>query len=225
MASKLRAQAQGLSLDQLAKIAKRLVETEQHLRTSEGTPLPLELAILDLVTSSEKVAPPPEARREADRPAAPRQPAPPSTRAESRRDATRGSVVAIAERRVVTEATVAIGAASPAVKLETVRKAWGELVERAKERSIGKAAQLAKAEPLAIDGATIVVGFGEEFARLLWQEKRRPELEQDLSEILKTTIRVKCVRQAGVPEAVTDDPMLRAAIDTLGRPDRIMEIE
>jgi len=125
----------------------------------------------------------------------------------------------------VTEATISVGAASPAVKLETVRKAWGELVERAKERSIGKAAQLAKAEPLAIDGATIVVGFGEEFARLLWQEKRRPELEQDLSEILKTTVRVKCVRQAGVPEAVTDDPMLRAAIDTLGRPDRIMEIE
>src|SRR5439155_17119563 len=135
MAAKLSAQAQGLSLDQLAKIAKRLVETEQHLRTSEGTPLPLELAVLDLVTSSEKAA------------------------------------------------------------------------------------------PLAIDGATIVVGFGEEFARLLWQEKRRPELEQDLSEILKTAIRVRCVRQPGVPEAVPDDPMLRAAIDTLGRPDRIMEIE
>jgi len=225
MAAKLSAQAQGLSLDQLAKIAKRLVETEQHLRTSEGTPLPLELAVLDLVTSSEKVAPPPDARREADRPAAARPPAPASTRAEPRRDATRGSVVAIAERRVVSEATITVGAASPVVKLESVRKAWGELVERAKERSVGKAAQLAKAEPLAIDGATIVVGFGEEFARLLWQDKRRPELEQDLSEILNTAIRVRCVRQPGVPEAVPDDPMLRAAIDTLGRPDRIMEIE
>ena len=225
MAAKLTAQAQGISLDQLAKIAKRLVETEQHLRTSEGTPLPLELAVLDLVTSSEKVAPPPDARREPDRPAAARPPAPPATRAEPRRDATRGSVVAIAERRVVTDAMITVGAASPVVKLETVRKAWGELVERAKERSVGKAAQLAKAEPLAIDGATIVVGFGEEFARLLWQEKRRPELEQDLSEILKTAIRVRCVRQPGVPEAVPDDPMLRAAIDTLGRPDRIMEIE
>ena len=225
MAAKLSAQAQGLSLDQLAKIAKRLVETEQHLRTSEGTPLPLELAVLDLVTSSEKVAPPPDAWREADRPAAARPPAPASTRAEPRRDATRGSVVAIAERRVVSEAALTVGAASPVVKLESVRKAWGELVERAKERSVGKAAQLAKAEPLAIDGATIVVGFGEEFARLLWQDKRRPELEQDLSAILNTAIRVRCVRQPGVPEAVPDDPMLRAAIDTLGRPDRIMEIE
>ena len=224
MAAKLRAQAQGLPLDQLAKIAKRLVETEQHLRTSEGTPLPLELAILDLVTSSE-VAPPPDARRESERPVVAR-PAPAQTRAEPRRDAPRAAVVAIAERRVATEAAVSAGAASPVVKLETVRKAWGELVDRARERSIGKAAQLAKAEPLAIEGATIVIGFGEEFARLLWQDKRRSELEQDLSEILKATIRVKCVRQAGVPDAAaTDDPMLRAAIDTLGRPDRIMEIE
>jgi DNA polymerase-3 subunit gamma/tau len=225
MATKLRAQAEGLSLDQLAKIAKRLVETEQHLRTSEGTPLPLELAVLDLVTSSDKLAPPPDARRDPGRPATAR-PAPQASAATgTRRDAPRGAVVAIAGRRGNAEATITVGAASPIVKLETVRKAWGELVDRAKERSIGKAAQLAKAEPLAIEGATIVIGFGEEFARLLWQDKRRSELEQDLSEILKAAVRVKCVRQAGVPEAVTDDPMLRAAIDTLGRPDRIMEIE
>src|SRR5205807_711413 len=106
-------------------------ETAEHLRTSEGTPLPLELAILDLVTSNEKVAPPPDTRRETERPAATRPTAPPPPRAEPRRDATRGSVVAIAERRVVTEATISVGAASPAVKLETVRKAWGERVERA----------------------------------------------------------------------------------------------
>jgi DNA polymerase III subunit gamma/tau len=224
MATKLRAQAQGLSLDQLAKIAKRLIETEQHLRTSEGTPLPLELAVLDLVTSSERVAPPPEARRETERASA-RPTTPPSTRPEPRRDVPRASVVTMAERRVVTAAGSTVGAASPVVKLESVRKAWGELVDRTKERSVGKAAQLAKAEPLAIEGVTIIIGFGEEFARLLWQDKRRAELEQDLSEILKATIRVKCVRQPGVPEAATDDPMLRAAIDTLGRPDRIMEIE
>jgi DNA polymerase-3 subunit gamma/tau len=223
MATKLRAQAQGLSLDQLAKIAKRLIETEQHLRTSEGTPLPLELAILDLVTSNEKVGPPPEARRDAG--AATARAGAPQPRPEpARRDAPRGAMVTI-ERRTNVEAVISVGAASPVVKLETVRKAWGELVDRTKERSIGKAAQLAKAEPVAIDGATIVIGFGEEFARVLWQDKRRSELEQDLSEILKAAIRVKCVRQAGVPESVSDDPMLRAAIDTLGRPDRIMEIE
>src|SRR5256886_16202066 len=129
VAATLRAQAPKLSLEQLAKIAKRLVETEQHLRTSEGTPLPLELAILDLVTSSE-VAPPPDARRESERPVVAR-PAPAQTRAEPRRDAPRAAVVAIAERRVATEAAGSAGAASPVVKLETVRKAWGELVDRA----------------------------------------------------------------------------------------------
>src|SRR5205807_2297783 len=132
VAATLRAQSPKLSLDQLAKIAKRLVETEQHLRTSEGTPLPLELAILDLVTSHEKLAPPPDARRENERPAAPR-PAPAQTRPEPRRGAPRGSVVAIAERREVAEGVSTVGAASPVVKLETVRKAWGELVDRARE--------------------------------------------------------------------------------------------
>ena len=72
-----------------------------------------------------------------------------------------------------------------------------------------------------------MIRFGDEFARALWQDKRRSELEQDLSVILSATVHVKCVRQPGAPEVVTatDDPMLRAFADTLGRPDRIMEIE
>jgi DNA polymerase III subunit gamma/tau len=228
VAAKLREQAQTLSLDQLAKIAKRLVETEQHLRTSEGTPLPLELAILDLVTPREKAAPPPDpARREAAAPA-PRAAAPQPRPEPMRRDVPRASVIAMGDRRAATNGTsaVAIGARGPVVALDAVRKAWGELVERAKERSVGKAAQLAKAEPLAIEGATVIIAFGDEFARSLWQDKRRAELEQDLSEVLKTGVRVKCVRQPGAPDlSAADDPMLRAFVDTLGRPDRIMEIE
>ncbi len=51
VAAALREQAQQFTLDRLAKVAKRLIETEQQLRTGEGTPLVLELAILDLTTS------------------------------------------------------------------------------------------------------------------------------------------------------------------------------
>ena len=109
------------------------------------------------------------------------------------------------------------------VALDDVRKAWGELVTRAKERSVGKAAQLATAEPIAIEGTMIVIGFGDDFARALWQDKGRLQLEQDLSEILNAGIRVKCVKQPGAH--ASDDPMLRALHDTIGRPGRIMEIE
>src|SRR5437899_2379922 len=59
VAAKIAEQAPKFPLARLAAIAKRLIETEQHLKTSEGTPLPLELAILDLVTS-QRGAPPPE---------------------------------------------------------------------------------------------------------------------------------------------------------------------
>jgi DNA polymerase-3 subunit gamma/tau len=222
VAAKLRSQAQALSLDQLAKIAKRLVETEQFLRTSEGTPLPLELAILDLVTPQEKAAPPPDAaRREPSGSAA--RPATSTARPEpARRDPPRAAVVSIADRRSGADA-VAAGAPSPVVALDDVRRAWGELVSRAKERSVGKAAQLATAEPIAIEGMMIVIGFGDDFARALWQDKGRLQLEQDLSEILNKSVRVKCVKQSGA--STTDDPMLRALHDTIGRPGRIMEIE
>ena len=226
VAAKLRTQAQQLSLDQLAKIAKRLVETETFLRTTEVTPLPLELAVLDLVTASDKAAPPPPdaARRDAP-PQQSRAPSP-ERRPAPRPEVPRASVTALADRRQPSDAGPTTGGArTPAVALETVRKAWGELLERTRERSVGKAAQLAKADPLAIDGTTIVIGFGEEFARAMWQDRGRAQLEQDLSEILKTTVRVKCVRQPAPADAVADDPMLRAFVDTLGRPDRIMEIE
>ena len=222
VAAKLRSQAQSLSLDQLAKIAKRLVEAEQFLRTTEGTPLPLELAILDLATTQEKAVPPPNApKREPPGPSA--RPAASATRSEpARRDPPRGAVVSIADRRSAPDPAAA-GARAPVVALDDVRKAWGELVTRAKERSVGKAAQLATAEPIAIEGTMIVIGFGDDFARALWQDKGRLQLEQDLSEILNAGIRVKCVKQPGAH--ASDDPMLRALHDTIGRPGRIMEIE
>src|SRR5256714_1378084 len=65
IAAVLRRQAPLFSLDRLAKIAHRLIETEQQLRTGEGTPRPLELALLDLTTNQS--APPAPA---------PKQPAP-----------------------------------------------------------------------------------------------------------------------------------------------------
>src|SRR4029079_18145950 len=52
VAAKLKEQAPKFSLERLPRLAQRLLETEQQLRTSEGTPLPLELAILDLVTTA-----------------------------------------------------------------------------------------------------------------------------------------------------------------------------
>ena len=170
--------------------------------------------------------PPPDAKQAAPLPSS-RPPAPHARPDPLRRETPRASVIRIGDRRVSNDGAVAVGAAPPIVKLDSVRRAWEELVDRAKAQSTGKAAQLVMAEPLAIEGATIVIGFGDEFARSLWQDKRRSELEQDLSSILKAAIRIKCVRQPGVPELATptDDPMLRAAIETLGRPDRIMEIE
>ena len=230
VAASLRTQAPKLSLEQLARIAKRLVETEQHLRTSEGTPLPLELAILDLVTGQERSGPgEPAGRRESADPARPAASVPrPADPGRPRAQApARAAVVDLASRRVASTEAPVTGARSPAVALDTVRKAWSELVERTRERSVGKAAQLSAAEPVAIEGSTVVVGFDNDFARAFWQDKLRTQLEEDLSQILTVAVRVRCVRQPSSDGSATaaEDPMLRAALETLGRPERIMEIE
>jgi DNA polymerase-3 subunit gamma/tau len=234
VAAVLRRQAPQFSLDRLAKIAHRLIETEQQLRTGEGTPLPLELALLDLTTESGTSVPAPKQpapqaapAKAAAAPPPPSRTAPPAPRSQA--------VVDLAERRAQQSSPAAApsaarpaGAASPGVTLESVRSAWDQLLERAQERSIAKAAQLVKAEPVAIEGGTIVLAFSDEFARQMW-DRQRPELERDLGELVGTAMRVRCVKQPAAAatntQPATEDPMLRAALETFRRPDRILEVE
>jgi DNA polymerase III subunit gamma/tau len=225
VAAKLAAQAPKFPLPRLAAIAKRLIETEQHLKTSEGTPLPLELAILDLVTqpgvTGPATQPPPQTPQRRESSAARAPAAPPSergtpTRAQARTPE-RSGVIDLAARR----------AQAGTLTLADVQKAWAEMVAHVKEQSVGKASQLVKAEPVTVEGSTVVIGFDNDFARAYWQDRYRVELEQGLSERLSLTVRVRCVVQTLPADAPSpaEDPMLRAALETFRRPERIMEIE
>ena len=260
VAARIAEQAPKFSLEKLARIARRLIETEQYLRQGDGTPLPLEIAILELTTATPApdrgarasaaaasveragsesaprsgAAPAPRtgagpAPRPGPGAAAP--PAGPSRPAGPARPA---GLVDLAARRTAASALApervpAAGAGVPQalVTFDRVRHAWSTLVERTKELSVGKAAQLADAEPLAMEGTVVVIGFADEFARVLWQDKRRPELEEQLSTLVGASVRVRCVKQqapVGATPAL-EDPMLRAALETFRRPDRILEVE
>ena len=230
----LRTQAPLFSLDRLARIAHRLIEAEQQLRTGEGTPLPLELALLDLTTESASPAPAPKQPGPQGLPAKVAAPEPAPSRAAPAAPRSQ-AVVDLAERRAQQAGTAPaaiaagpVGAALPGVTLDRVRAAWDQLLERAQERSIAKAAQLVKAEPVAIEGGTIVLAFSDEFARQMW-DRQRPELERDLGELVGIAMRVRCVKQPAAAatntQPATEDPMLRAALETFRRPDRILEVE
>ena len=235
-AARVREQAARFTHERLARVAKRLVEAEQQLRTGEGTPLPLELAVLELTAAPEKAEPAPpssarapgaspgrevegRARSRAEGAAPPVQPTPirpAPARAPEARERPRSQATSRPE-----------AGGTSAVDLDAVRSAWSAVVERIGDRSVSKASQLMTAEPLAVEGATIVVGFADDFARSRWQERDRPELEQDLSSVLGTAVRVKCVSQIAPETAppATEDPMLRAALETFRRPERILEVE
>ena len=233
VAAALREQAPRFTLDRLAKVAKRLIETEQQLRTGEGTPLALELAILDLTTSdggtrgSGEAVPPRTSGT--GQPSAPRtQPASPPVE----RPARPSAVVDLAERRErnarAEAAPPVAGAGAPALSLDKVRLAWSELVESTRARSVAAGSQLALAEPLVTEGATVVIGFADDFARGRWAEdKQRLELERDLSTALGAPVRVKCVKRPAPAGAapVIDDPMLRAAREIFRQSERILEVE
>jgi hypothetical protein len=145
------------------------------------------------------------------------------------RTAPRGDTASAAQRKDATPVIdlAARRAQTDSLSLESVARAWGELVAQAKAQNIGKAAHLLDAEPIRIEGSTIVIGFANEFARAFWQDRLRMELEQGLSDRLGLTLRVRCVVQAVPANAppASDDPMHRAALEIFRRPDRILEIE
>ena len=259
--AKVKEQAPRFTPERLAKVAKRLVEAEQQLRTGEGTPLPLELAVLELTAGGMAAARPGDApagaRTDPPRPVRAADPrgakpvdASPATSPVSAKPVEARTVAATpVEARPVAAKPVAIapkpptdaaersagsaGTSSPAspgrastLAIENVRTAWNEVVERTRDRSVGKAAQLMHAEPVSIESGTITIAFADDFARGVWQDRQRPELERDLSSVLGTEIRVRCVRQTSKPPTpATDDPMLRAALETFRRPERILEVE
>jgi DNA polymerase III subunit gamma/tau len=222
VAAKIWEQAPKFQLPRLAAIAKRLIETEQHLKTSEGTPLPLELAILDLVTQPGVTGPATQGPPRREAPSSARSSAAPvadrgtPTRAQARTQE-RSGVIDLAARRAQTGM----------LTLADVQKAWAEMVAHVKEQSVGKASHLVKAEPVTVEGSTVVIGFDSDFARAYWQDRYRVELEQGLSERLSLTVRVRCVVQKLPADAPSpaEDPMLRAALETFRRPERILEIE
>lgn len=260
--AKLAEQAPKLAPDRLARIAKRLVEAEQQLRTGEGTPLPLELAVLEL-TAADRSAPgpvgaAPVGARSGEAPAGPRAaPAPakpagarpgavggepagsrrgqprPAAEGEGRVAVQRSGSVSLMERaRGDDPAAPQPGAApggTPATKgqlhIDAVREAWEHVLERTRERSMGNAAQMQWAEPTAVDGNTIVLAFANDFARN-YMDPRRGDLEREMSSLLGVDVRVRCVKQPPREATpATEDPMLRAALETFRRPERILEVE
>jgi hypothetical protein len=132
----------------------------------------------------------------------------------------KASVVDIATRR---EQRPSEPAEPPAYPVAAIAAVWPQIVERFRARSLGTAAHLAQAEPLALEGHVVVIGFSNDFARAkVAGDSVRPELERHLGELVGPGLRVRCVAR---PPDATDDPMLRAALETFQRPDRILDVE
>jgi DNA polymerase III subunit gamma/tau len=105
--------------------------------------------------------------------------------------------------------------------LESVRQQWGRMLTSLRKSSKSTEALLRDAQPLALDGHQITVGFFYELhkTRIEGDKHAKPQIERIFSEIFCSPIRIRCVvspKKQKMKEA-QDDPLIRAALNLGGK--------
>jgi hypothetical protein len=116
---------------------------------------------------------------------------------------------------------------------EALRGRWSEFLNALRPRNLPLEALMRSCEPVAIEGDVVVLGFAHDFHRSrVESEQNRLDVEEALAELIGQRYRVRCVMAQGdggpgAPQAsadnsstkqqvVTDDPLVRAAVEDLG---------
>ncbi|MEE8390571.1 MAG: DNA polymerase III subunit gamma/tau [Anaerolineae bacterium] len=115
---------------------------------------------------------------------------------------------------------------------ETLRDNWPEFLNALRPRNLSLEALMRSCRPVAVEGDVVVLGFDYDFHRGKVEEDRnRRDVEEALSGLVGQKYRVRCVLARGVPQeravasprrstldasaeqTVTDDPVVRAAVE------------
>ncbi|MFN0074671.1 MAG: hypothetical protein ACKVVP_24575, partial [Chloroflexota bacterium] len=106
--------------------------------------------------------------------------------------------------------------------LDRVRGSWDSVVGAVGSQNGPLGAVLAAAQPMTVDGATIILGVPYAFhVRLIQEQAKRRTIEDVWSRILGSRVRLECrpaqEEQRAHPSAVAiDDPVVRAALEIFG---------
>ncbi len=169
-----------ISLDDLIRLLEAFHDLDRQVKTDAIPQLPVELAIVKVISGGVEsvVAPPPLA------------PVKTSTSAKK--------VKAEPKRP-----PPAAEASESVVDVSSVEKVWGRIVEAVKQVNHGIAVLLKTAAPVDVKSNCLVIGVRFPFhAERLMENKNRRQLEDVLSEILKTRVTIRC---SVVPKSETAD--------------------
>ncbi len=187
--------------------------------------------------SSGRMAPPaPSPRAAAPTPAPPRPAAPPNlTPRPSTPPATPRAQAT--EEPATASATITESAATPALALESLQAQWPDVMAAIQQRKISTAAYLLEAQPIAVAGDRLTIGFPREFLfhkEALERPEHRSAIEEVLQQVTGWTGRVlvevvdglaaaprstlveEPVVEAPPPPVVDIPPVIRSAAELFG---------
>lgn len=210
----LTAQAERVSTSELVQAIKRFNQAETELKGGWQPQLPLELALVEVITGWERESP-----AVASQPVAVRE-VPGSYRLESESLEGKGG----GSEAPVQPAARGQGVASDGLTIEVVQQRWSQVLAEMKARDQGVQALLNSTRPTDVRDGIVILDVDHEFARGKLSEARTKQLvEEVLSQICEQSCRVEYQvvtspsdvegGQAESNDVWADDPVVQAAKD------------
>ena len=107
------------------------------------------------------------------------------------------------------------------LNLESVRQQWGTMLTDLRRSSKSTEALLRDAQPLAVEGRQIIIGFFYELhkTRVEGDRHAKPQIEKIFSQIFSSPVSIRCVvsPKKQKMKAAQDDPLIRAALNLGGK--------
>jgi DNA polymerase-3 subunit gamma/tau len=244
--SQLEVQAAEFSSRSLARSVRLFTQASAEAKGGWQPQLPLEMAFIEatLPLVEEENSPPREKPSTPGGPRAPssvRHSASPP--AESRTASARSASSSESKSpQVVREEASSYNASAPSdgsLTSETLQNRWSELLNALRPHNLSLEALMRSCEPVDVEGDVVVLGFSHSFHRSKVEEDHNKQIVEDaLSSMVGHRYRVRCVMvqqertarksQRSTPgssggkvassaeQAITDDPVVRAAVEDLG---------
>jgi hypothetical protein len=103
------------------------------------------------------------------------------------------------------------------LNLPSVREHWGQMLTRLRQKNKSTEALLKDAQPIAVEGNLITIGFFYELhkERVEKDKNAKGQIEKIFTEMFGAPCRIKCIISPKKQKikAAQDDPMIRAAMN------------
>jgi DNA polymerase-3 subunit gamma/tau len=213
--------AQRMSAIQVLRSIRLFNQAAFELRGSANPTLPLEMALVESTLEPSLASPSTAPRTGGGGASGDRASIRPSTpKAAVTLDPAKSNKT-ISETHIEEESGATPTETADALNLESVLQRWGNMLTRLRKSDKRTEALLHDAQPIAVEGNLITIGFFYELhkTRVEGDKSAKPQIEKILGEIFGSPVHIRCVVSPKKQKmrAAQDDPLIRAALNLGGK--------